>query len=68
MGNFFSEKKLTPFVYVQNDERAMGTILRYVRWVPTDPPLGTLAADRPTPLPPPPRPLDPQKFSHLVGV
>ena len=40
--------------------------LRYVCWVPTDPPLGTPAADRPTRLPPPPP--DPQTFSHSVGV
>ena len=67
MGKFFLKIFFTPFVYVQNDQRVMGIILRYVCWVPTDPPLGTPAADWPTHLPPPPPP-DPQKFSNPVGV
>ena len=33
MGKFFSEIFFTPFVYVQNDQRVMGIILRYVCWV-----------------------------------
>ena len=32
MGNFFLKKIFTPFVYVQNDQRVMGIILRFVCW------------------------------------
>ena len=39
MGKFF-EKKITPFVYVQNDHRVMGIILRYVCWGTPPPPRG----------------------------
>ena len=35
MGKFFLKKNFTPFVYVQNDQRVMEIMLRYV----TDPPL-----------------------------
>ena len=41
-------------MYVQNDQRVMGIILRYVFWGTHRPPLGTPAADGPTHLPPPP--------------
>ena len=61
MGKFFLKTFFIPVVYVQNDQRVMGIIFRYGRGmvkVPTDPPLGTPAADRlsPPPLPPPSRP------------
>ena len=32
MGKFFLKIFFTPFVYVQNDQRAMGIILRFVCW------------------------------------
>ena len=32
MGNFFLQKFCTAFVYVQNDQRVMGIMLRYVCW------------------------------------
>ena len=57
-----------PVVYVSNDQRVMGIILRYVCWgthgAPPPIPPWTPAIDRPTYLPPLP---DPQKFSHTVG-
>ena len=65
MGKFFLKTFFTPAVYVQNDQRATGIILRYVCWGirGPPPPPGTPVADRPNPPPPP----DPQKFSHPVG-
>ena len=60
MGKFFLKKCFTRAVYVQNDQRVMGIILRYVCWgTHGTPPLGTTAAERPTHLPPslPPTPL-----------
>ena len=39
MDNFFS-KKFSPVVYIQNDQRVMGIILRYVCWSPPPPPPG----------------------------
>ena len=65
MGKYFLKNFFTPFVYVQNDQRVMGFILTYVCWVPTDPPLGTPAADRPTH---PPTPSRPPKVFAPVGV
>ena len=41
MGKFFSENVFTPVVYVRNDERVMGIILRYVCWGTHQAPLGT---------------------------
>ena len=38
MGKFFFENFFTPFVHIQNDQRVMGIILRYVCWG-TPPPL-----------------------------
>ena len=67
MGNFFLKNIFTPFVYVPNDQRFMGIILRYVCWVPTEPPLGTPAADRPTHLPPPPSLQTPKSFRPRLG-
>ena len=32
MGKFFLKIFFTPFVYVHNDQRVMGIILRYVCW------------------------------------
>ena len=32
MGNFFFKNNFTPVAYVQNAQRAMGVILRYVCW------------------------------------
>ena len=32
MGNFFLKFFFAPVVYVQNDQRVMGIILRYVCW------------------------------------
>ena len=76
MGNFF-EKIFTPLVHIQNDQRVMGIILRYVCWGThrPPPPPGGPAADRPTRRPPrfrstkgggraPPPPLQPPKLSH----
>ena len=61
--NFF-----TPVVYVQNDQRVMGTLLRYLCRDTHGPPLGSPAADRPTPLPPPPPPLQtPKSFRTRLG-
>ena len=66
-GQIFSENFFTPVVYVPNDQRVMGIILRYVCWGTYQPLLGSLVPDLPTHLSPPP-PSDPQKFSHPVGV
>ena len=47
MGNFFGIF-FTPVVYIQNDQRVMGIILRYVCWGthrPPPPPPGSPAAD-----------------------
>ena len=59
MAKIFFEKVFTPCVFVQNDQRVMGIILRYVCWgnppppyrglLPTPPPL-----PRPCAKPPPP--------------
>ena len=51
MGKFFEiEIFLTPVVYIQNDQRVMGIILRYVCWGThrPPPPPGSPAADCPT--------------------
>ena len=32
MGKFFLKFFFTPFVYIENDQRVMGIILRYVCW------------------------------------
>ena len=64
----------TPIVYIQNDQRVMGIILRYVFWGTHRAPPGGPAADRPTRRPPrfgstkeggrvPPPPTAPQR-SH----
>ena len=37
MGKFFLEKFFTPFVYVQNDQRVMGIILRCMLGYPLTP-------------------------------
>ena len=52
MGKFFLKKNFTPVVYIQNDQRVMGIILRYVCWGTYRPPPGSPAADRPTRRPP----------------
>ena len=62
MGSLFLKKFFTPHVYVQNDQRVMGIILRYVCWGTHRYPPGAPAADWPTPPPP-----DPPKFSHMWG-
>ena len=69
MGKFFLKIFFTPFAYVQNDQHLMGIILRYVCWVPTDPPLGTRRlTDRPTYPPPPSPPLQtPKSFRTQLG-
>ena len=60
----------TPVVCVQNDQRVMGIIMRYVCWGTPPPPRPSWGAwqltGQPT-YPPPPLP-DPQKFSHPVEV
>ena len=38
MGKFFLKKICTPIVHIQNDQRVMGIILRYVCWGPPPPP------------------------------
>ena len=38
IGNFFLKISFTPFVYVPNDQRVMGIILRYVCWGTHGPP------------------------------
>ena len=52
MGKFFLKPFFTPIVYVQNDQRALGIILRYICWGTPPPPPGTPAADQPTHLAP----------------
>ena len=49
MGKFF-EKFFTPLVHIQNDQRVMGIILRYVCWGThrPPPPPGSPAADHAT--------------------
>ena len=38
MGKFFFEKVFIPVMYIQNDQRVMGIILRYVCCPPPPPP------------------------------
>ena len=76
MGKFFLKKIFTSHVHIQNDQRVMGIILRYVCWGTHRPPPGGPAADRPTRRPPrfgstkggggvpPPPPLQPPKLSN----
>ena len=52
MGKFFLKKIFTLHVHIQNDQRVMGIILRYVCWGTHRPPPGGPAADRPTRRPP----------------
>ena len=52
MGKFFLKKIFTSHVHIQNDQRVMGIILRYVCWGTHRPPPGGPAADRPTRRPP----------------
>ena len=52
MGKFFLKKIFTSHVRIQNDQRVMGIILRYVCWGTHRPPPGGPAADRPTRRPP----------------
>ena len=52
MGKFFLKKNFTSHVHIQNDQRVMGIILRYVCWGTHRPPPGGPAADRPTRRPP----------------
>ena len=69
MGKFFLKKIFTPSVYVQNDQRVMGFILRYACWGSHGPPPATggprRLTGRPTYPPPPP---DPKSFRSRLGV
>ena len=49
MGNFFLKKIFTPVVDVQNDQRVVVILLRFVCWGTPPPPPRTVAADWPTP-------------------
>ena len=80
MGKFFLKKNITPLVYVQNDQRVMGIIFRYVCWgtyqPPPPPPRGARRltarpADprglgQPSP-PPPPPPTTPKTVAYPSG-
>ena len=54
-----------PVVYVPNDQRIMGIILRYVCWSTHRPPLGIPAPDQPTHPPPPLQ--TPKSFRARLG-
>ena len=80
MGKKFFGKIFTPIVYIQNDQRVMGIVLRYVCWGTHRPPAWSPAAHRPTRRPPrfgstkgggrgpPPPPYSPQNGCTPLGV
>ena len=65
MGKFFLKNFFTQVVYVPNDQRVMGIILRYVCWGTHQPLPGSPAPDQPTHLPPPLQ--TPKSFRTQLG-
>ena len=64
ISKFFLKNNFSPVVYVQNDQRVMGIILRYLCWFTHRPPWGARRlTGRPTypPSAPPPLPSRPPK-------